>query len=181
MEFTQFLSTCYVQSLKSPCLLSFQRHFPRTTFPRLWSPLHKVRRIFTEKNTFSSTDIKTRAAAAFSWSQNRWGWHFTEGDGWWLFKKMEMFSLSGKSPDAASPWLVRWLHARKSSGTHVFTRLLPLGCSPSPHGPRCQLELHPSQLCPSSRKEERTKGRGEGSSSVRNVAGRRSTKLPFSS
>lgn len=48
------------------------------------------------------------------------------------FLKIDLFSIPGKSAEAASPALVRWLGANKSSGIPVLNRLLPLD-----HSPRC--------------------------------------------
>lgn len=143
-------------SIKSPHSLPSHRHFPWTTFLSLWNPLLKFRRLFTKEKTFSSTEIKMRAVAALSWYQ--WGWHLLRviNGG---FEQTELFSLSGKSPEAASPELVskRWYCANKSSGIQVLSKSLSLDCSTSPHGPRCWLELQPSQISSESRMEERTK------------------------
>lgn len=123
-----------------------------------------------------------RAVAALSWYQ--WGWHLLRviNGG---FEQIELFSLSGKNPEAASPELVskRWYCANKSSGIQVLSKSLSLDCSTSPHGPRCWLELQPSQISSESRMEERTKDRdkGRGKLSLGSVVESCHTKLAFSS
>lgn len=71
------------------------RNFPRTTFLSLWNPLHKVRRLFMNENTFLGTEIKTRAIASVSALGIKVTLRLIN-DG---FEQIELFSLPSKSPE----------------------------------------------------------------------------------
>lgn len=90
---------------------------------------------------------------------------------------MEMFSLWGKSPDAANPWLVRWLCARKSPGTHILSWTVTLDLMVQDVS---WSSSHHSYLqAARTKKEQRAEVEASISSPFGNIAGSCSTELPF--